>query len=138
VNWVRLPPGRTSCPFHWHLREDEVFVILEGKGLLRYGDDVLEVGPGDCVNCPRNAGVGHQIANVSDRDLVYLAIGGNDPDEVAVYPDTGKILVRGLRRIVKPQDAKYMDGEPIPPRILRMKPGKAERATARAKRKSSR
>ena len=26
-----LPPGSVGCPFHWHLREDEVFFVLDGE-----------------------------------------------------------------------------------------------------------
>lgn len=124
---VVLPPGRTYAPFHWHVHEDEIFIVLSGAGLLRYGDQVVDLRAGDCIACPRNSGQGHQIANVSSEDLVYLAIGENRPDEVCVYPDSGKVLVRALRRIGTLQDAKYFDGEPIPPKILAAKASKSRR-----------
>lgn len=118
VNQSRLPPGHTSCPFHRHLREDEVFFVLSGRGVLRYGDALYDIGPGDCIACPAGTESAHQIANPYDEDLVYLAIGPNDPHEVAVYPDNGKVLVRGLGRVGFLQDAEYMAGEPERPRIF--------------------
>lgn len=131
---VVLPPGRTYCPFHWHVYEDEMFIILSGSGLLRYGDDVVDLRAGDCVSCPRNSGKGHQIANVSSEDLVYLAIGENRKDEICVYPDTGKVLVRALERIARWEDTEYFHGEPVPPRILAT--GKRKPKPARQKRTS--
>ncbi len=122
VNLSRCPPGRSVCPFHTHQIEDEVFYILEGRGLLRYGDAVREVGPGDCISCPAGTGVAHQLANPFDRDLVYLAIGRNDPNEVCTYPDSGKIMVRSLHAIGRLEKTHYADGELDRPKILDMTP----------------
>ncbi len=121
----RLPPQRVGCPMHSHLREDEVFLIQSGRGLFRYGEHIREVGPGDCLSCPAGAGVAHQLGNPFHEDLVYLAIGPYDPHEVCHYPDSGKILVRGLThtgRVGHFQAASYMDGEPEVPALLLMHP----------------
>jgi uncharacterized cupin superfamily protein len=83
------------------------------------GEASFEVRPGDCVSLSRGSEQGHQIANGSrDEDLVYLTIGENRADEICVYPDTGKVLVRGLTRLVQVEDVDYFDGEPGPPLIL--------------------
>lgn len=118
VNHMRLPPGRTAVPFHHHRREDEVFFILEGRGVLRYGEELRPLRAGDCVSCPAKTGVAHQIANPFEEDLVYLAIGSFDPDEVCGYPDNGKIMVRGLKLIGKLEAQEYMAGEPERPKIF--------------------
>src|SRR4029079_384941 len=52
VNLSRLPPGRATCPFHYHLRDDEAFYVLSGRGVLRYGDELFPLRAGDCVSCP--------------------------------------------------------------------------------------
>lgn len=113
-----LPPGSVGCPFHWHAREDEVFYVLSGRGVLRYGDTLREIGPGDCVSCPAGTRVAHQIANPFDQDLVYLAVGPRDPHEVCGYPDNGKVMVRSLGTVGRLDARDYMDGEPDPPRIF--------------------
>ena len=120
VAYNRLPPGRAGCPFHAHQREDEVFFVLEGEGVLRYGDEVHRIAAGDCVACPAGTGVGHQIANTSDVELVYLSIGPHDPDEVCVYPDTGKVMVRSLGRVGWLHGTPYMEGEAERPAIFEM------------------
>ena len=117
----RLAPGSVGCPFHWHLLEDEIFYILEGEGRLRYGDEVRSLKPGDCISCPAGTRVAHQIANTSeDKDLVYLAIGPYEPNEVCGYPDSGKVMVRPLRAVGFLDKRDYMEGEPEPPLILSM------------------
>jgi len=120
VNLSRLPRGRATCPFHYHQREDEAFFILSGRGVLRYGDDVRLIKQGDCVSCPAGTRVAHQIANPFDEDLVYLAIGPNDPNEVVVYPDTGKVMVRSLGRVGFLENVDYLEGEATRPKIFEL------------------
>jgi uncharacterized cupin superfamily protein len=118
VNHLRLPKGHTMCPFHYHELEDEVFLVLAGRGILRYGDDVHELHAGDCVSCPAGTKTAHQIGNPFDEDLVYLSIGPRDPHEVCVYPDSNKVLVRSLRYNGFLEQKPYLEGEPSPPKIL--------------------
>ncbi len=120
VNHVRVPPGRLVCPFHSHQLEDEVFFILSGTGTLRYGDEISQLKTGDCVSCPAGTGIAHQIANTGQEDLVYLSIGRHDPNEVCVYPDNGKVMVRSLQRVGRLSSVEYLDGEPNPPKIFEM------------------
>ena len=118
VNWICIPPGRTAVPFHAHQLEDEAFFILSGRGILRYGDELREVGSGDCISCPAGTGKAHQLANPFAEELVYLAIGSHDPNEVCTYPDTGKVMVRSLQTVGRLEGTPYMDGEPDEPRIF--------------------
>jgi uncharacterized cupin superfamily protein len=123
VSLSRLPPGRTMCPFHYHMLEDEVFFVLSGRGVLRYGDDVRELRAGDCISCPAGTHVAHQIANPFDQDLTYLAIGPHDPHEVAVYPDSGKVMVRSLKQVGFLQKTPYLEAEPVPPKVFELARG---------------
>jgi len=120
VNRSRVPAGRSVCPFHAHAREDEVFYVLSGRGIFRYGDVLQEIGPGDCISCPAGTGVAHQLANPFTEDLVYLAIGPNDPHEVCTYPDAGKVMIRSLKSVGYLTRAPYLDGEPARPRIFEL------------------
>jgi len=118
VNRMRLKKGQTTCPFHYHLREDEAFFVLAGRGVLRYGDDLRAIRAGDCISCPAGTQIAHQIANPYDEDLVYLAIGAFDPHEVCVYPDSDKIAVRGVKQRGHITPMEYFDAEPQPPKIF--------------------
>jgi uncharacterized cupin superfamily protein len=135
ANVSRVPPGRTGCPFHAHAREDEVFFVLSGRGVLRYGDQLHELRAGDCISCPAGSGVAHQIANPFDEDLVYLGVGLNDPHEVCTYPDSGKVLVRSLKTVGRLTKTEYMDGEAGTPRIFELAGVKPSSPAAKKRRK---
>lgn len=128
INRMRLQKGQTTCPFHYHLREDEAFFVLSGRGVLRYGEELREIRAGDCISCPAGTAVAHQIANVHDEELVYLAIGAFDAHEVCVYPDTEKVMVRGIKQRGRVSAMDYFEEEPNPPKIfgLAARSGRAE------------
>ena len=116
----RMPPGRVGCPFHTHQLEDEVFYILEGRGVLRYGEELFELRPGDCVSCPAGTQVAHQIGNPYDEELVYLAMGPREPHEICGYPDSGKTMVRTTQTVGLLEKTEYMHGEGEVPRIFEL------------------
>jgi uncharacterized cupin superfamily protein len=117
---TRVPGGKSACPFHTHAFADEVFFVISGRGVFRYGDELREIGPGDCMSCPAGSGVAHQLANPFEEDLVYLAVGMNDPREVCTYPDSGKVTVDALGQVGYFQPAGYYDGEPAVPKIFKL------------------
>lgn len=118
INCTRVPPGRTCVPFHTHAREDEIFYILSGTGVLRYGEALHPLKPGDCVTCPAGTGVAHQMLNTGSEDLIYLAVGNHDPHEVCTYPDSGKVFVRSVGTVGFLEKTEYMAGESDEPKIL--------------------
>jgi uncharacterized cupin superfamily protein len=87
-----VPPGKRSCPFHSHRGEEEMFFIVKGQGLLRYGTETRKIRAGDVICCPTGGPeTAHQIVNDSDADLTYLSISTMMPAEVCEYPDSGKV-----------------------------------------------
>jgi uncharacterized cupin superfamily protein len=115
---TRVEPGKSACPFHTHHLADEVFFVLSGRGVFRYGDSIQEIKVGDCISCPAGSGIAHQLANPFDEDLVYLAIGMNDPNEVCTYPDSGKVMSDALDMVGYFNKTDYWEGEPDVPRIF--------------------
>ncbi|MYJ74864.1 MAG: cupin domain-containing protein, partial [Gammaproteobacteria bacterium] len=49
ARYIEVPPGKSSCPFHVHHVEEEMFFILDGKGSYRFGEATFEVVPGDVL-----------------------------------------------------------------------------------------
>lgn len=88
---LAVPPGKSAFPFHNHHRNEEMFIILEGNGVLRLGEATHSIRAGDIIACPaggpENA---HKITNRGTRDLVYLAVSTKCTPEVVEYPDSGK------------------------------------------------
>lgn len=122
MNARRVPPGHSACPAHAHVMADEIFIVLEGHGLFRYGDRVHRIGPGDCISCPADTGLAHQIANPATPgntgDLVYLAIGAEPAADVCTYPDSGAVAVDALARHGFLREADYYEGQPEPTPLL--------------------
>jgi len=117
LNISRVLPGETSCPFHAHELEDEVFYVISGEGILRYGEQTFVIGAGDCIECPAGLGIAHQLANNGTEDLVYIAAGNYEPNEVCVYPDSDKVMVRSLQTVGILEKTPYAHREPNPPLI---------------------
>ena len=51
---------------------------------------------------------------------MYLSIGTNDPNEVCTYPDSGKVMVRCLKRVGVLEERAYLAGEPESPAIFEL------------------
>ena len=88
-----VAPGQRVCPFHNHHINEEMFLILDGQGTLRFGDAEYPIKKNDIIACPPGGrDVAHQIINTSDQDIRYLCLSTNDPYDICEYPDSNKIL----------------------------------------------
>jgi uncharacterized cupin superfamily protein len=88
---IVVPPGKRAFPFHSHRTNEEMFLILEGSGELRIGDEVHAVRKGDVIACaPGGPETAHQIANTGTVELKYLGVSTMVYPEIAEYPDSGK------------------------------------------------
>ena len=93
-----VPPGKSSCPFHSHRGEEEMFFIVRGEGTLRYGSERRRIRAGDFICCPVGGPeTAHQIVNDSGAELAYISVSTMMPAEVCEYPDSGKIGAFGGR-----------------------------------------
>jgi uncharacterized cupin superfamily protein len=109
-----LPPGRQSCPAHYHLQEEEHVFVLEGELCLRLGDQELPLRAGQYICFPAGEERAHCLINRGSTACRYLVIGENKPHETIVYPDSNKLLARspGQRRVLDLSCARqYWDGE---------------------------
>ncbi|WP_240233506.1 cupin domain-containing protein [Devosia lacusdianchii] len=122
--YSEVAPGKSSCPFHNHHVEDEMFVVLEGEGTYRFGDARHAFKAGDVLVAPAGGrDTAHQIINTGAVTLKYLAISNKSTTEVTEYPDSGKFAVSSraggtepsMRHMGRPGQhhiENYWDGEP--------------------------
>jgi uncharacterized cupin superfamily protein len=121
-NLTVLPPGKAQCPFHSHRNEEEMFVVLEGEGELRYGQERYRIRKHDVIACPTGGSdTAHQIINTGSTELRYLALSTLERVEVCEYPDSNKVGVYAsepgtsrLRRLYRAEsDVGYYDRESL-------------------------
>jgi uncharacterized cupin superfamily protein len=119
-NLTVVPPGKVQCPFHSHHGEEEMFLILEGEGELRFGDKRYPIRKHDVIACPTGGPeVAHQIINTGTTTMRYFALSNLVDVEVCEYPDSGKVSAvtgkpdeRGLRKIFRAEtNVDYYDRE---------------------------
>ena len=120
-----VPPGKKAFPFHVHHNSHELFVILEGAGVYRCGQETYPIKAGDVLAAPAGKGVemAHQIVNIGTVELKYLGVSDRPTTDVVEYPDSGKFAVTsrfewsnpaagGLRYVGRAESAvDYFDGE---------------------------
>jgi uncharacterized cupin superfamily protein len=111
-----VAPGKLGTPPHCHSAEEEIFVVLEGEGVLELwsrGSDTPESHPvrrGSVVARPAGTGVAHAF-RAGDGTLSVLAYGTRDPRDVTYYPRSGKVSFRGVGVIGRLEPLDYWDGE---------------------------
>jgi quercetin dioxygenase-like cupin family protein len=95
----RLAPGQAST-WHRHRQEEELYLVLEGKGRVRVDEERLTLAAGDALLV--EPGSMRQVFNDTDADALWLVVGA--PPEFAntlemseetlafMYPDGPKAL----------------------------------------------
>ncbi len=87
---VVLEPGKRGWPLHEHYGQEELFIVLDGTGSIRFDDEQHAIKTGDVIFTPPGKGTAHQIINDSSAELRYLALSTTESPEVCYYPDSGK------------------------------------------------
>ncbi len=107
-----LDPGKFSCPYHRHEREEELFIVLEGKALCREEDQVFEISKGELVFF--KTGIAHQFYNHTAEPFIFFALSNKDSGDVCEYPDSKKILNYATKTLTQkgvPTDNYWKDEE---------------------------
>src|SRR5213595_578981 len=109
---VRIPKGKSYCPYHSHGAESELYLVVSGRGNIRDRNGITEVGAGDAFFFP--PGEAHQFSNGGDEDFVYYVIADNPRGDSCFYPDSGKWAAPWDgpdEAIIKGEIADYYQGE---------------------------
>lgn len=113
-----VPPGKQSGPQHAHMAEEELFVVLKGRGSVLQGEERVPVRAGDVLSYPAGTGLAHAFVADAGEELEFMSIGERNPNDVVIYPSSGKILIKSLEDSSGRQgilgrltEADYWDGE---------------------------
>ena len=105
------------------LVEEEIFVVLEGSGVLELWPtphigcarnvekEVLSCAPAMSSRAPRRRGSPTSSARRAKR-LTFLAYGTRRTGDICYYPRSNKINFRGVGIIARLESLDYYDGEP--------------------------
>jgi uncharacterized cupin superfamily protein len=110
-------PGKLNAPPHCHSAEEEIFVVLDGEGLLLLWEEegVAEhaVRRGSVVARPAGTGVAHAFrAGEGDGGLTLLMYGTREPNDICYYPRSGKVYFGGVGVIARlGESPDFWDGE---------------------------
>ncbi len=102
--------GKESNPQHCHSIEEEIFVILDGDGVLVLDQVPTPVRPGHVIACPAATGIAH-VFRAGERGLTYLAYGTREPGDVCYYPRSNKVAFRGVGLLTRLEQLDYWDAE---------------------------
>ena len=110
VEILRVPPGKTPCPYHSHSSQWEFYHVIGGNGIVRHKDGTTDIGTGDAFLF--KPGEPHQITNNGAEDLIVYVVADNPMNETCPYPDSNKWMVRSPeRRLIRSEPLDYYDGE---------------------------
>lgn len=117
-----LPPGEAAYPYHYHLAEEELVLVLDGRPSLRTPAGWRDLERGDVVAFPRGEQGAHQLVNHSENTVRFLAFSTSGEPDIVIRPDSATLgayerLPRGggLRAVFRMGDSvDYYDGEQPP------------------------
>ncbi|MDW2796915.1 cupin domain-containing protein [Clostridium boliviensis] len=96
-----VPPGAFSTKYHSHSQQEEFFLVLSGKGILRLNGQEQEVGKDDFIAKPAGKNIAHTFFNSGKEVLVILDVGTRENEDTCYYPDEDVYMQKsnGVRRI---------------------------------------
>jgi uncharacterized cupin superfamily protein len=86
-----LPPGEASYPYHHHLGEEELLLVLEGRPSLRTPTGWRDLAEGEIVAFLRGENGAHQLLNRTEETVRFLAFSTHGDPDIVIYPDSGKL-----------------------------------------------
>jgi uncharacterized cupin superfamily protein len=88
-----LGPGEAAYPYHFHLTDEELLVVLEGEPHLRTPDGWRALERGEVVSFRRGERGAHQLANWGEDKVRFLTFSEVTSSYAVVYPDSRKLAL---------------------------------------------
>lgn len=86
-----VPPGEAAYPYHYHLTEEELLVVLKGSLSLRTPDGWRDLSEGEVVAFPRGEQGAHQLMNRTEQTVRFLSVSTSGEPDIVHYPDSRKV-----------------------------------------------
>jgi uncharacterized cupin superfamily protein len=117
-----LPSGEAAYPYHYHLAEEELLLVLGGQPSLRTPDGWRDLQEGEVVPFLRGEQGAHQLVNRTEETVRFLAFSTNGEPDIVIRPDSGTLGAYerlsdggGLRAVFRAANTiDYYEGEQPP------------------------
>ena len=90
ASFWELPPGEAAYPYHYHLAEEELLIVVAGRPSLRTPNGWRDLDEGEAVSFPVGERGAHQIVNRTEEPVRFLAVSNQQPD-IVIRPDSGTL-----------------------------------------------
>jgi uncharacterized cupin superfamily protein len=120
-----LGPGNAPFPFHYHVANEELLIVIGGTPSLRSAEGERELAEGEVVAFPRGEGGAHQVVNRTQQPARVLIISEMNAPDIVVRPESGKLSAfgrppggrgEGMHKVFFLRDeAEFWEGEEPPP-----------------------
>jgi uncharacterized cupin superfamily protein len=91
LSYWEVDPGEAAYPYHAHLTEEEIIVVIKGTPSLRTPAGWRDLEEGEVVVFPTGEQGAHQIVNRSDETIRFLAFSNSGDPEIVIQIDAGKV-----------------------------------------------
>lgn len=89
-----LGPRQAAFPYHAHLANEEMLIVLDGTPVLRTPSGERTLEQGELVAFPAGPDGAHQVINRGTEPVRLLMLSQMVAPEVVIYPDTEKLAAR--------------------------------------------
>jgi uncharacterized cupin superfamily protein len=120
-----LAPGSAAFPMHYHLGNEELLIVIDGRPALRTPEGERELQPGEVVAFPLGEAGAHQVVNRGPEPVRILIVSEMNAPDVVIRPESGKLSAfghppgspgEGMHDVYFRRDAaEFWDGEEPPP-----------------------
>ena len=106
-----IDPGKIATPLHGHTEEEELYVVFDGTGTIRFSFGEYPIRKGDFIALPVGERGTHQLKNTGSSKLLVLALANEVDADCAFYPDSDKLLFarKTMRRMVSGNNGTDLD-----------------------------
>lgn len=118
-----MPPGQAAYPYHFHLADEELLLVLSGTPDLRGPDGWRRLEEGEIVAFPTGPEGAHQLVNRGESVVRFFVVSTSGTPDIVHYPDSQKVFAGGRipdgsgeKYFFRKADAgvEYLEGETPP------------------------
>lgn len=124
VGLIHLLAGKGYIFLHQHKEQEEVYFILEGKGIIHIDGEDVSVATGDVVKIEPEGK--RAVKAADDCDLVAICVGGIPKEGYPQYADSSALIDDGIQDYDTPP-YWYKDDEKVISLLKHLKEKRAAR-----------